>query len=309
MTKTLTPTQKLSLAVLQSTLKVVGLIPIQLRSAFGFACGALFSCIPTRDRKVASLQLRLFLREKYNWKILTLVYAHLGQNIMESIELRPLLKAHCQFVKSDGLEKGFAHIANGKGIIALTAHTGNWDLLAAYSIQIGYRLFTVGREARNPVLQEILSGLRLKYKIETIWRANASAQRQIIRALKERAVVAGLIDQDTRVSGRMLPFFDVPAFTPIGLAEIAKRYDATVFTAFIVRKGFMQFEVIAEPIDSHLSPEEITSEYNRRLEAIIRENPSQWVWFHKRWRTLPDGKRLSSKNYITYLESRLVDVT
>jgi lauroyl/myristoyl acyltransferase len=58
-------------------------------------------------------------------------------------------------------------------------------------------------------------------------------------------------------------------------------------------------------IDSRQTEEEILTEYHSHLEDYIREYPAQWVWFHKRWRTLTDGTRLSARNYPLYLKEEL----
>ena len=68
--------------------------------------------------------------------------------------------------------------------------------------------------------------------------------------------------------------------------------------------GLFRFETFIEEFDSTLSAEEILSEYNRRLAELLRRFPSQWVWFHKRWRSRPTGERLSSREYIAWLRRR-----
>ena len=288
-------------------LRTISILPFSLRSAAGFGAGFVFSFLPLRDRKTALLQLRRFLPEHANWRTIALTYGRIGQNALESLNLEPVLRNPDRCITAHGLEIGRKFVEEGRGIIALTAHTGNWDLLAAYIIRKGFTLYTAGREVRNPALQELLAELRAKYDIKMLWRSDASVQKSILRALRDRSVVAALIDQDTRVSGRCVPFFGRPAFTPTGLAEIGKRSGAGVVTAFIVRTSFLKFEVFVEPVDADLSAEETAAEFNRRLENILRSRPSQWVWFHKRWRTLPDGRRLSSREYISLLESEIRD--
>ncbi len=281
--------------------RILGFIPLPVRSAAGFAAGFLFSLIPARERKIAVVQLRRFLPAHADWVTIGRVYGNLGQNIMETINLNPVLSRADRFITIEGIEVGKKFFDEGRSIVCLSAHTGNWDLLAAEIIRRGFPVCTVGREARNPVFQGVLAEMRGKYGVEMLWRSGG--QKQILSALRKKVVVAALIDQDTQVAGVMAPFFGEPAFTPFALGEIARRCGCGLVTAFIIRTGFLKFRVFVEEIGTAQSAEDIAAEFNRRLEALLRKYPSQWVWFHKRWRTRADGTRLSSREYLAKLQS------
>jgi KDO2-lipid IV(A) lauroyltransferase len=90
------------------------------------------------------------------------------------------------------------------------------------------------------------------------------------------------------------------------IVTLAKRYNARISTAFLFRRRPGDYLVYFEPIDDHLSVEQILQTYNQRLEQLIRLYPEQWVWFHKRWRT-QGGKRLSSSQYMAFLEQVIKD--
>jgi KDO2-lipid IV(A) lauroyltransferase len=196
-------------------------------------------------------------------------------------------------------------INDQRPIICLTAHTGNWDLLAAYVISRGIPLTTIGREARNPTAQAILRSIREGYGIETIWRSDRSGLKRIISCLKERRVLAALIDQDTRVESVSSVFFDRPAKTPVSLITMGRKMNARFVTAFLFREGLGRYRVFVEDLGEADTDIEILDRYNKRLESYIRRYPSQWVWFHKRWRTTPDGVTLSSREYARTLEEQL----
>lgn len=281
--------------------RVLGIIPLPVRSAVGFGAGFVFSLIPTRDRRIAALQLRRFLPGHADWLTIARVYGNLGQNIMETINLKPALLQADRNITIEGLEVIRGFFDEGRSIVCLTAHTGNWDLLAADIIRRGFPIYTVGREARNPVFQEVLAEMRARYGVRMLWRSGGS--KQILSALKKKVIVAALIDQDTQVSGTTVPFFGEPAFTPVALGEIAKRCGTGLMTVFIVRTGFLKFHTYIQEISTSQSAEEIAAEFNHRLEALLRKHPSQWVWFHKRWRTRPDGTRLSSREYMARFQS------
>jgi KDO2-lipid IV(A) lauroyltransferase len=196
-------------------------------------------------------------------------------------------------------------VRDERPIVCLTGHTGNWDLLAAYVISRGIPLTTIGREARSPTAQKVLETVREGYGIETIWRSDRTGLKRLLQCLKERRVVAALIDQDTRVDSIMVPFFGTPAKTPVSLISLGRKMNARFVTAFLFRTGWFRYSVWVEEIPDLNSEYDILCEYHQRLETLIRRFPSQWVWFHKRWRSLPDGTALSSREYQALLHDRL----
>jgi KDO2-lipid IV(A) lauroyltransferase len=198
-----------------------------------------------------------------------------------------------------------AQFKSGRPTIVLTGHTGNWDLLAAYTIARGIEVATVGREARSPVLQHLLRSIRDGYGINTIWRSDKSGVKKLLALMKAGKVVAALIDQDTRVESLPVPFFDESAKTPSSLIALGKRHNASFMTMFLFRTSPSTYEVFAEPLNDSLSTEEVLQTYNQRLETLIRRFPEQWVWFHKRWRTSADGVTKSSREYIAWLREKI----
>lgn len=286
-------------------IRALGLLPFSLRSAIGAALGSLVGRLPLREVEIAQLQLEAFLPEVSSREITPRVFANVGRSILESVNLKPLLHDPFPHVACRDWELITAWTKDARPIVALTAHTGNWDLLAAYAIARGLPISTVGREARNPDLQIVLRNLREAYGIDTIWRSDRSGVKRILECFKERRVMAALIDQDTRVDSVFVPFFSSPAKTPSALIELGKRCNARFVTAFISRKKGINFEIHAAEIGGSLSTTEILTEYHRRLESFIREHPDQWVWFHKRWRTNESGETLSSKSYLAWLREKI----
>lgn len=293
---------KLSFMVLAllSLLSCLGHLPLRWRKAVGWHLGALFSFLPTPDRRIAKLQMGLCLQAP---PPVSRVYGNIGQTVMESLNLDPLLKA--QAVRCDNWDRLVGLLDRGKGVVTLTAHTGNWDLLAAWVVSRGVVLTAVGREARSPMLQALLRSLRARYGIDTVWRSRgAGGLKEIIEKLGRNEVVAALVDQDTRVKSEMAPFFGRLAATPCTLVELAKRQGAAIVSAFIFREADGRFVLRAEEINGALSVRDILGEYNRRLEASLKDYPDQWVWFHKRWRTNEAGVRFSSREYENILKQQ-----
>ena len=104
-----------------------------------------------------------------------------------------------------------------------------------------------------------------------------------------------LIDQHTRVDGIYVPFFSRPAHTPTGVARLAQTTGAPILPMAIYMTERRRHMIrILPPIEANTAgnrEEEvarITGLCSLAIEELIRFDPKQWVWFHKRWRT-PDG--------------------
>ena len=346
----------------------------------GRLLGWCFSAIPTRERAIAELQLRKIMPYLSTRRTVRSLYGNLGASILESILLalfRPVKGTGRHSESTSSLPKSslpsfptssfpsfppstssditadqwqtlyrLLNAPSGRGILCLTGHVGNWDLLGARIAGSGIPLTVIGREARNPLFHRLLVWLRGRAGLNTIWRNEKGALKSLVRALSSPGIVAALIDQDTHVDSIMSPFFGVPVKTPSALIELALRLDCHIFSAFYPRQGYGSFKFeIRELYDpaakSELGPsrteaptaestaELIARAYHVHLEEIICRYPDQWVWMHKRWRTLVatatmplsenratenlsyenrnngnrPGKTLSSTEYLQYLAS------
>ncbi|HYB69980.1 MAG TPA: lysophospholipid acyltransferase family protein [Candidatus Bathyarchaeia archaeon] len=217
-------------------------------------------------------------------------FEHLGMNLVESCcyFLRPTALMLAR-VRVDGLIHLQEAAARGSGILVLTAHYGNWELLAAAHGLTGLPLSFVVRPLDNPVLDELVDRFRLRTGAEMI--AKRHALRGILEALRRGRMVGILLDQNaTRSEGVFVPFFGVPASTSKALAVIALRTGAPVVPVFLRREpgGRHCMDVrppVAPPAGGDVGT--FTASFNRAIEEEIRLAPEQWFWMHARWRTRP----------------------
>ena len=295
----------MKIALLRLSVNCLGRLPLPVRALMGRYCGLLFSLIPTRDRKIARLQMKLCLQHEGGDRHLSAVYGSVGETLLECFNLKPLLDNYEEHVDTDWSQWDEI-LSRKKGIVILSAHTGNWEFLAACSIKRGYKVSVVGKANRDAGFQNFMAWLRQGYGAETIWRTGASGLKQFLGALRKGESVAALIDQDTRVENVSVPFFGRPAATPVTMIEIAKKAQAVIIAPFIFRTGRNRYRIVVKELDSALPSEAILAEFNVALENLIREYPEQWVWFHKRWRTDAHGTRLSSREYLQKLEQEAI---
>lgn len=280
------------------------MVPFPVRSALGWLLGYSAGLLPLRERTLTELQLKAFLPDAFSRSHVSRVFANAGQTLLESLSLQPIIRARPEVIECDTWEQVQSWLSDSRPLIALTGHTGNWDLLAAFVISRGVPLTTIGREARSPAAQAVLRWIREGYGIETIWRSDRSGLKRLVQCLRERRVVAALIDQDTRVESISIPFFGSPAKTPVSLITLGKKMNARFVSAFLFRTGCGRYKTYIQEIPDLPTEYDILSRYHQHLESLVRQFPDQWVWFHKRWRTGSDGVTLSSKEYITWLQHK-----
>ena len=179
-----------------------------------------------------------------------------------------------------------------KGILALSGHIGNWEMLAA-GVAKHYPLNVIARKIYIEELNNMLVHYRNIKQVKVILRSELSSARKMLKALRNNEIIAMLIDQDTSVQSVFVDFFGRPASTPLELASIALKVGSPVVLAVDKRlpNGKHKFVISDEIVppestgDFDTDVKNFTAKLTKKLEDFIRENPEQWVWFHERWKT------------------------
>lgn len=284
---------------------IIGKIPWRLRQRIGYAIGWCIGALPIRETRIARLQFQLFAPASGNPASATRrIFGHCAATVLESCAVEPIINETPPCIVCSDWEMVRALLGKGKGLIALTAHYGNWELLAAYVAAQKIPLTVVGRQTRRSNFHTEVARIRQLYGVKTVWRESTSLAREIISDLKNGSVIAALIDQDTDVQSAFVPFFGMPASTPSSLVRLALRSETPMVAAFLRRNHDFTFSVKITQLTSTGTVEDVLLQYHQLLETEIRNDPYQWVWFHKRWRTTTsDGKR-AGKMYLQWLKDR-----
>jgi KDO2-lipid IV(A) lauroyltransferase len=185
-----------------------------------------------------------------------------------------------------------AALARGRGVIFVTGHVGNWELLARRVARMGYPTQSIAKETTDPRLTLLIERFRARGGVRTIWRGHEGSARAMLRALKAGEILGMLIDQDTRVQSFFVPFFGELAATPRAAADLALRSGAAVLVGFCQREGegyrlWMEEMPCPSSGDREADALALTAAFSLRIEAAIRHAPEQWVWIHQRWKTRP----------------------
>ena len=282
----------------------LNILPQDLSLKIGRFLGLLFYKIDKKHRKHTLNNLKIAFPTKTENELNDIAikfYKNLGMVFVEIFRLNKYKESNID----DFVEYDFDQIKNiygGQGILLLTAHFGNWELLAKTFGLKGYKGNVLARPLDNPYIEKILYDLRTASGNKVIYNRE-NAVKNIIKALNEKEIVGFLPDENaSKRIGVFVDFFGVKACTMPGMANIAAKTKLPVVPAFIVRiKGkdgnYSKHRLIIEPpldikytSDRKTDTMNILKLFNEKIEDIIKQYPEQWFWIHNRWKTRPDGE-------------------
>jgi Kdo2-lipid IVA lauroyltransferase/acyltransferase len=194
--------------------------------------------------------------------------------------------------KIHGRENMEAALAHKKGVLCLAAHFGNWEILPIFTHHQGWKTAVVAQTLYDSRLDALLNDYRQSHGVMVIKRQQVT--KEIIRCLRSNMLLGILNDQDTRVDSRWAPFFGKMAKTPVGIIRLARKFLVPIVPVFIARQANGKNHLYIEPeISIDYSEDEErdlvlgAALCNQAIEKFIRRFPEQWVWFHERWKSIP----------------------
>jgi KDO2-lipid IV(A) lauroyltransferase len=219
------------------------------------------------------------------------MFQDFARNLVDFLRLPRMAKKDFEhLVQFEGLEHLDEALAKGKGVLAVSAHFGNWELMGAALVARGYEVHVLAREVFDKRLEQRLQSLRERAGITV--HVGQGGLVGIVRALKRGKIVGVLLDQDTGGPAVFTEFFGRLARTPTTPFSIARRMGAEIVPMLIHLEGLAHRVRIHRPLaNSATSPEGILQDlraWHRILEEEITAHPSQWVWFHQRWKRRPE---------------------
>lgn len=278
-------------ALLRSVEGGVRWMPEAWADRVGRLLGAFVGRVLRIRRSVVTANLRrAFPDQDSAWieKTATECYRHLGAEGVVLLRLGGLSTDEI-LARTDveGLEYLTTPLAQGKGVIVLTGHLGNWEFGGAAMAVRGIPLDAVAKRQKNPAFNARINQVREQAGMRVVERNRAST-RILLASLRAGRAIALVADQNVREGGVFVDFFGTPASTARGPDLLAKRTGAAVvFTTAIREPGTparyrIRFRPILPGDDG-----DVLRPYLACLEDDIRAAPAQYLWAHKRWKTRP----------------------
>jgi KDO2-lipid IV(A) lauroyltransferase len=177
----------------------------------------------------------------------------------------------------------------------LTGHYGNWEVLGYLLATLGFATTSVARPLDNPYLSRWVYGVREKRGQRIVDKAGALTE--VSEVLEQGGAVGFIADQNAGSKGMFVDFFNRKASTYKSIGLAAMRHNVPIVIGYARRRpGKFHFDVGTQDV---IYPEDwereggtnpllyITQRYTKAIEDFVREDPSQYLWVHRRWKTRP----------------------
>lgn len=275
----------------------VSFFPLVLVRRFAVILGnILFYLIPIR-KKIVLTNLNLCYPEKdKKWKmrISRLAYVNICIVIFEILYMLFIDEQKVFSSVNDGdLSLIKNCLSEGKGLVIASGHYANWEYFGAFiAMQIPVGASCIARTQTNLFVNERVNYLRNKFKYRAI--EIGASLREVYERLKNNEVIMMLIDQSAHPDySSYVNFFNVNVSSFSGAAKFALKYKTELIFAYFRRDENLKYNLYTEKVDfsdlneySKENVDELTQRLQHRLEECIREEPSQWLWFHRRFKNV-----------------------
>lgn len=182
------------------------------------------------------------------------------------------------------------------GLIMLTGHYGNFEISNYVLGTLGFETVAIGRPLDNPYVNDWLMNVRQRQGSRII--AKKGATDEVTAILEQKGVVGFVADQNAGSKGIFVDFFGRKASTYKSIGLLAMQYEVPILIGYARRVGDQfKFEVGAQDIiyPAHWKEQDdplryIAQRYTKALEDVIRADPGQYWWVHRRWKTRPKGE-------------------
>ncbi|MFA6379125.1 MAG: lysophospholipid acyltransferase family protein [Candidatus Omnitrophota bacterium] len=305
--------KKIKRAIARHALYATSFILVRLpyslvRAIIGFFTTLGLLCV-VRQKKIAKESLTIaFGGEKSPQevsKIFKNCFVNLGKGMIELIYFMAHPKMITENVSFEGKEYLDQAMAQGKGVIIVSAHFGNFPLMLLRLAQEGYPVNAIIRRTRDEKIEEYFQQQRSSLGLKTLYsHPRQECVMQSIKALRNNELVFIPLDQNFGSgAGVFVDFFGEKAATATGPVVFALRAGSPIVPMFIVREANDTHRIIVEPamsIEKQLDEKQTiahnVARITRIIEQYIRRYPQEWGWMHRRWKSRPKQESCHEKD-------------
>lgn len=193
-----------------------------------------------------------------------------------------------QLVTIKGLEHLKEALFYGRGVIAISSHSGNWELLGPAMTLYGFQATLVVQQQTNMAMNQFINEYRSMFGTHVLYKTRV---RELIRILGKNKIIGLLMDQDAGSDGVFVDFFAAPASTAAGAAVLARMNNAPIVPVFIVETAYGAYNIIFhKPMwvektnDREADIFATTQQLTHFIQKHVHEFPHEWFWLHNRWK-------------------------
>jgi KDO2-lipid IV(A) lauroyltransferase len=271
-------------------------VPAWLRSAWAWALGGLLAVVKLRHKVIEQnlaiafpgTDTRAAARRNDLWSASYRHLASLGLEIL--MLLGPMRRFARHEVEVRGVENWRRAKQAGKGVVFLSSHVGNWEVMAAAGAAAGVDIMLVTKHLQPEWLHRAIERGRLRCGVRATYEPRTL--RDVLGHLKDGGTVGFVLDQYAGPPvGVRVPVFGVPVGTHTAPATLVRRTGAALLPAVNYRvpggKWVVEilppvaWETVEEPAEEIARN---TAHYAAILERHIFAHPEQWLWIHRRFK-------------------------
>ncbi len=278
---------------------IIRLLPLNIGMLLVKSLAYIIYLIDRKHRKVADENLRNAYGEDLSdfqrRKIIRRIYLHLASVGVDFIKLPQIVNSSNwqKHFEVEGLEFAREALKEGKGIIFVGGHIGNWEVLGGAFDFFFHPPHSIAKHMKNPFTDRFFTRLRKYGNQEIIFKEKAA--RGMIKVLKNNKSLGILVDQNARRNGVFVDFFGQKAATTRVVATLSLKTGAPIIMAFLRRSDRRyRFKIsLSKPIQIEKTGDlekdilNLTQRYTTIIESRIRAHPHEWIWIHRRWKTRP----------------------
>jgi KDO2-lipid IV(A) lauroyltransferase len=275
--------------------KLLALLPLDVLRALGSAVGLMMWLLNGRAAKVTRENIALCFPELSPAQQTTLTRQSLQETAKTAMEAGTIWRnswawLQGKIVALEGDEILRAKLAEGKGVLVLAPHHGNWEVVAPYLASVA-NLTAMYQPLDNPKMDELVLAGRSKLNI-TMAPTNRKGVMMLFKALQNGTIVGILPDQvpGRDAGGEIAPFFGQPALTMTLVHGLIQRTGCAVCSCYAERVAG-GFKLVVMAADEQIYSEEqfaSVTGLNASVAACVRRAPAQYQWEYKRFRRLPE---------------------
>jgi KDO2-lipid IV(A) lauroyltransferase len=214
-------------------------------------------------------------------------YANMGRSFLEFFNMKSRKEA-AGLVSIIGEEHLREALSKGRGVIIMTAHLSNWEIIAAALCNYGYPLNVIYTPQRNTAgIEDSFREQRVKVTGMGLIPSEGVGMKEVFKVLKRGEILCILQDLDARSDGVVSKFLGLPASTHTGIVKLHNRFNCPIIPGRTVRDKQGKYFVHFYPqlsLDGDM--EKSLNICNNIVESWVREHPDQWMWILDRWESM-----------------------
>ena len=301
---------RLTYIAVRSLLAVVQIFPLERSLESARVIAKIWKRIMPRHHARAVAHLKMVFGSQYsNLEVNKIGDACLESVIQFAIELVCLpRRVHAltwnRFIELVNFDEALRVLLDGRGAILVTGHYGSFEIMGHLLAALGFDMVAVMRPIDNHYLNKFVVASRKTHGLTLLDKKGAAASAE--EHLRGGSLVGFIGDQDAGRKGMFVDFFGRPASTYKSIGLLAMATKVPIIVGYARRKGGKaRYEVgvqrVLRPPDWEGQEDAlrwITQAYTRAIEEIVRDDPRQYLWIHRRWKSQPRVRKIAEDKQV-----------